>query len=82
MPETRRANINFCTNTFPYSDQHFYTQQVCVRTFGETLCVAVDLQGVHGADLQVDVIVQELLHHRLERQQELLLLIQLLFTGG
>lgn len=52
-----------------------------VHTFGETLDIAVDLQGVHRADLQVDVIVQELLHHRLESQQQVFLLVQLLFCG-
>lgn len=52
-----------------------------MHTFGETLGIAVDLQGVHCADLQVDVIVEELLHHRLESQQQVLLLVQLLFRG-
>lgn len=52
-----------------------------VLTFGESLGVAVDLQGVQGADLQVDVVVQELLHHRLEGQQQLFLLVQLLLAG-
>lgn len=41
----------------------------------------MDLQGVHRADLQVDVIVEELLHHWLESQQQVLLLVQLLFRG-
>lgn len=52
-----------------------------VGTFGEGLGVAVDLQGVQGAHLQVDVVMQELLHHRLERQQQLFLLLQLLLAG-
>lgn len=54
---------------------------MCVHTFGETLGIAVDLQGIQRSDLQVDVIVQELLHHGLERQQQLLLLVHLLLTG-
>lgn len=57
---------------------------VCVSvpmvTFGEVFSVTVDLQRVEGADLQVNVVVQELLHDGLEREQQLLLLIQLLFA--
>lgn len=49
-------------------------------TFGEVFSVTVDLQRVEGADLQVNVVVQELLHDGLEREQQLLLLIQLLFA--
>lgn len=51
-------------------------------TFGEGVGVAVHLQGVQGADLQLGVVVQELLHDGLEGQQQLLLLLQLLFGGG
>lgn len=40
------------------------------------------LQGVQGADLQLGVVVQELLHDGLEGQQQLFLLLQLLFGGG
>lgn len=40
------------------------------------------LQGVQGADLQLGMVVQELLHDGLEGQQQLLLLLQLLFGGG
>lgn len=43
--------------------------------------IAMDLQGIQCCDLQVGVLVQELLHHRLQRQQKLFLLIQLLFCG-
>lgn len=50
-------------------------------TFGEGAGVAVHLQGVQGADLQLGVVVQELLHDGLEGQQQLLLLLQLLFGG-
>lgn len=39
----------------------------------------MDLQGVQSRNLQISVIVQELLQHRLQGQQKLLLLIQLLF---
>lgn len=39
------------------------------------------LQGVQGADLQLGVVVQELLHDGLEGQQQLLLLLQLLLGG-
>lgn len=35
------------------------------------------LQRVQSADLQLHVIVQELLHHRFESKQQLLLLVQL-----
>lgn len=54
----------------------------CAHTFGERCGVAVDLQGVQGADLQVDLIVEELLRHRFEVLQHLLLLVQLLLGGG
>lgn len=40
------------------------------------------LQSVEGADLQLSVVVQELLHDGLEGQQQILLLLQLLFGGG
>lgn len=40
------------------------------------------LQGVQGADLQLGVVVQELLHDGFEGQQQLFLLLQLLFGGG
>lgn len=40
------------------------------------------LQGVQGADLQLGMVVQELLHDGLEGQQQLFLLLQLLFGGG
>lgn len=50
-------------------------------TFGEGAGVAVHLQGVQGADLQLGVVVQELLHDGLEGQQQLLLLLQLLLGG-
>ena len=40
------------------------------------------LQSIQRSDLQVNVIVEELLHHGLERQQQLLLFIQLLLTGS
>lgn len=52
------------------------------HTFGESLGVAVDLQGIQRADLKVNVVVQELLHYWFERQHQLLLLIQLLLTRG
>lgn len=39
------------------------------------------LQGVHGADLQVDAVVEELLHDGLEGEQQLLLLVLLLLAG-
>lgn len=51
-------------------------------TFREGSGIAVHLQGVHGADLQFSVVVQELLHDGLEGQQQLFLLLQLLFGGG
>jgi len=50
-----------------------------VRTFGEGAGVAVHLQGVEGADLQLGVGVEELLQDGLEGQQQLLLL---LLSGG
>lgn len=53
-----------------------------LNTFWETLGVAVDLQGIQRTDLEFNMVVQELLHHGLERQQKLFLLIQLLFAGG
>lgn len=53
----------------------------CAPTFREALGVAVDLQRVQRRHLQVSVVVQELLHHRLQRQQKLFLLVQLLFGG-
>lgn len=40
------------------------------------------LQGVECADLQLGMVVQELLHDRFEGQQQLFLLLQLLFRGG
>lgn len=52
------------------------------RTFGEAVGVAVHLQGVEGADLQLGVVVQELLHDGFEGQQQRLLLLQLLLGGG
>lgn len=51
-------------------------------TFGEVAGVAVHLQGVQGADLQLGVVVQELLQDGLAGQQQLLLLLQLLLRGG
>lgn len=39
------------------------------------------LQGVEGADLQLGMVVQELLHDGLEGQQQLFLLFQHLFRG-
>lgn len=54
--------------------------KITSRTFREALGVAVHLQGVKSTDLQIDVIVKELLHNRLESQQLLLLFIQLLLT--
>lgn len=51
-------------------------------TFREGIGVAVHLQGVQGADLQLGVVVQELLHDGFEGQQQLFLLLQLLFGGG
>ena len=41
----------------------------------------MDLQGVQGADLQLGVVVEELLHDGLEGQQQRLLLLQLLLGG-
>lgn len=55
---------------------------VCVRTFREGAGIAVHLQGIQGADLQLGVVVQELLHDGLEGQQQLFLLLQLLLGGG
>lgn len=52
------------------------------RTFREAAGVAVHLQRVEGADLQLSVVVQELLHDGFEGQQQLLLLLQLLLGGG
>lgn len=51
-------------------------------TFREPAGVAVHLQGVEGADLQLGMVVQELLHDGLEGQQQLFLLLQMLFGGG
>lgn len=51
-------------------------------TFREGAGVAVHLQGVQGADLQLGMVVQELLHDGLEGQQQLFLLLELLFGGG
>lgn len=50
-------------------------------TFREILGTAVHLQSVQRTDLQVNVIMEELLHYWLERQQQLLFFIHLLFTG-
>lgn len=51
------------------------------RTFREPLGIAVHLQGIQCTDLQLNVIVKKLLQHRLEREQELLLFLQLVLTG-
>lgn len=40
------------------------------------------LQGIECADLQLGMVMQELLHDRFEGQQQLFLLLQLLFGGG
>ena len=42
----------------------------------------MDLQGIQSADLQIHMVVQELLHHGLEGEQQLLLLVQLFLGGG
>lgn len=49
------------------------------RTFGKSMGIAVDLQGIECTDLQVHVIMQEFLHHRFEGKKQLLFLVQLLF---
>lgn len=51
------------------------------HTFREPLGIAVHLQGIQCTDLQLNVIVKKLLQHRLEREQELLLFLQLVLTG-
>lgn len=66
---------DFIKTTF-YAHTRFY------GTFGEAAGTAVHLQSVEGADLQLGVVMQELLHDGFEGQQQLLLLLQQLFGGS
>ena len=42
----------------------------------------MDLQGVKGTDLQVNLIMQKFLRHRFEILQHLFLLVHLFLSGG
>lgn len=44
-------------------------------TFWEVAVVAVHLEGIEGANLQIHVVMKEFLHYWLERKQQLFLLL-------